>query len=609
MGNLKLTPEIEAILAGEAEEYALAEDFQLSQDDLAALGNMWESADVPQDVDDAKAEVVAPPRATGTRQRNTDAEELRIREAAFLAGADALRGAVAFPLMTGAPMEVGMRAAIDVCCERLAPGRLTREDGVTDFDMHDLQLTVARLYFGFYQGCYWRYDSAIGCWKQVPIEQIRRAIVLYNAYPYGEIKAGGRRTPLSVSESFTASAEKTLRDAIYRDGCQWFDAEDRELGLAMRSRFWSVGFDEAQGWADIKPEDPSPYRYQRFAYPFDWPDSTGELLAQLKYVSPLDPAWARYCPHFSRFLRSCLPDQETDARIIQEFFAASLYGAATSYQTALLLVGSGGNGKGSLMKIFKTLFPPGSVCHTNPAKWREDYHRVAIIGKLLTLMHETSAFDNPDMLKSVITGDELEGRYTGANSSAPFTFRPVAGCCFSANRLPSVKLDKALEGRFRIVVFAQEFRGKAGQIPEADLLRACKQEAPGILLWLTAGFLRLQEDGHITVSEGSSGMLTRWKHQSCPEARFLAEFVQFTPDQPKNNIPLPHLYERFRLYCEQEGLTPSKMPSRPDLVREAEARGAVEVNSGGVRRLARCKLKIVGAEAPKAEKSGRRTKA
>ena len=575
------------------EQYDQMGQWELNQDQVIET---WEDMpELPEEKDNLNESALTPIGAAWADPPTEN--DMLSAEADFFAVATAQDGAQEkFPLLTGTPLEVGLRAALDVYHGRLIPGRLCHSED-QDYTMHQVENAAQRLYMGFTLGSYWAYSDQDGHWLKIPIEAIHRAIVCYNAHPYGEIKAGGKRTPLSISQAMTSSAESTLRNFLYRPGVKWFDDVDRAPGLPMRSRYWSVHL--AAGRFSVATSTPAnPFHYQRFAYPFDWHPSAGEALNQLKYLSPVAEEWLPYCPAFLTFLRSCLPAQELDARTIQEFFGASLYGIAPRFQTALLLIGSGGNGKGTLMKIMKGIFPQDTVSHANPGGWRNDYERTSIIGKILNICLETSAFLSPDAIKSVVCGDEMEGRYTGANSSAPFPFRPSAGCCFSANRLPRVAFDKAIGGRFRILEFRQNFRNMPNQIPEDEIIRKCRTEAPGILLWLTAGLLRLIENGRITESPDSVAAVKRWEAESDVTSRYINDWLLIGPDHtaPGDKVLTRVLYTHFRQYCENEGVPTFKIPTKPDFTAILIERGGKDRSFEGKRYIGYCKVRTGDAK-------------
>src|SRR5262249_41354018 len=90
------------------------------------------------------------------------------------------------------------------------------------------------------------------------------------------------------------------------------------------------------------------------------PEHRGTVGLSMPYDTTAQPR------RFEGFLREVFkPDTKDDAdakiELIQQFVGACLVGVATQFQAALVLVGSGANGKSVLIKIVQALFPPGSI--------------------------------------------------------------------------------------------------------------------------------------------------------------------------------------------------------------------------------------------------------
>lgn len=436
-----------------------------------------------------------------------------------------------FRIFTGSPDELAARAIIDVCEGLSYP---VDRKYMMQSEIDSLSVRVLMVYT---EGAFFVYSEVTGTWKRVDDNEIKRAIRNYSGFEYGP---DGKTKSLHMTSGILNSAFDLVK--VRKGESKFFDWR-RKDGLPMRSGFWSV----RKGQIVMGRHSPRNMIYH--SYPFDWPDDALFSFEQYKDLDQwpaLDPFWDRYCPRWVWFLRNALENREDDARCIQDWTAATVTGQAPQKQKALMCIGEGGNGKGTLIKAIMLIMPRGASVTTNPGNWTQDYHRSVLIGKLMAFCTETDAFRKVDALKAVITGDPIETRFTGAKSSEPFQYIPTVGMIFSANALPTTKLDAALTDRFEIIEFKRKFRDSATQVAENRLLASFREELPGILFWLMCGLVRISKTNKITRASSTDVLLEQWRYEADPVKRFIQNRCVQVPGVSIASITL---YNAFRDWC------------------------------------------------------------
>lgn len=107
---------------------------------------------------------------------------------------------------------------------------------------------------------------------------------------------------------------------------------------------------------------------------------------------------------------------------------------------------SANNGKSQFLEVYKALVPKEAVCALSLARLGDDRYIPLLAGKLLNCSAETpsAAILGSDVLKAVITGEEISGREVRRRV---VKFKPVATHVIASNRLPSFEgMDRSGPG-------------------------------------------------------------------------------------------------------------------------------------------------------------------
>jgi putative DNA primase/helicase len=236
------------------------------------------------------------------------------------------------------------------------------------------------------------------------------------------------------------------------------------------------------------------------------------------------------CPHWMDFLRSGTQgDQELHA-YIRRALGYTMFGHA-NLQHFFMVIGSGGNGKGVLMRTIKTLMgdygqnvSPNlmtSAYSSNanaPAPALANLHgaRMVICTELPTGRKLDDAF-----IKQYAGGDEITARQ---NYALAFTFKPEGKLWISTNEVPEIRAaDEAMWRRIKPIPFNRKFKGDD---VDENLEQKFGPEFPGILRWLLIGGQDFSKNGLLSctaVEELEAKMrkdadsVHAWKSECCIE--------------------------------------------------------------------------------------------
>jgi putative DNA primase/helicase len=285
---------------------------------------------------------------------------------------------------------------------------------------------------------------------------------------------------------------------------------------------------------ELKPHDPS--YLSTFQFPVSWnPEASSEDL--------------------DKFFDDVLPDKI--ARELVEEYVGYLLVPDTGKEKMLLCTGSGGNGKGTLLRlIMNHLLGRENCSNISMHDLCDDrFAASGLLGKVANFRGdlEGKILENTGKLKSIVSGDTIDAEKKGKNR---FTFTPFARLVFSTNNLPRSKDDhsEAYYDRFLIVDFPKRIRGTDGQIEHyEDVLAAIKNLIPALLVKAVKGLRRLSDRGRFDVPESSKKMLEDYRAVNDNAHEFLTDQLTLNP---LGEVSRRTLYQSYLCWCSDEGTKP-----------------------------------------------------
>jgi len=250
---------------------------------------------------------------------------------------------------------------------------------------------------------------------------------------------------------------------------------------------------------------------------------------------------------WQKFLEESVNDPET-IRELQKFFGYCLT-RETRYEKSLLLIGPGGDGKGTILRVLHSLLGDVNVSNVSMGDLSDQFHRVMLVDKLLNYTTEISSeLFQSDMFKAIVSGEPITAAYKHRNA---FSFKPCAKLAFSSNSYPDIKdHTDGLYRRMMIIEMSQQFIAKGED--DNQLFEKLMEEKAGIFLWALRGLQLLREEGFKN-SEYIESCLETFKQMNNPLFNFMRDCIEDEPDPDAPFVKSVDLYDRYKKYCAKRG--------------------------------------------------------
>jgi putative DNA primase/helicase len=259
------------------------------------------------------------------------------------------------------------------------------------------------------------------------------------------------------------------------------------------------------------------------------------------------------CPEYSTAIARIFEKANNPQTLIESFEELMGYAIQPSRDIALivLLVGSGSNGKTSLVRLLMELVGTNFVYSGRVDELEEARFGIGnLLGKLLFVDDDVRAGAKlPDGVLKKLSEAKL---LTGEHKFKPaFSFVNRAFPILLCNNLPSLAdLSPGMMRRLHVFPFDREF--EKTEIDRHLFDRIIKNELPGVLNHALEGWKRLSKRGQFRYSKDMSGALDKLLAHANPLRGFVVECCEASP---KNKIKLDDFYDAYRQWAAQSGIT------------------------------------------------------
>ena len=286
----------------------------------------------------------------------------------------------------------------------------------------------------------------------------------------------------------------------------------------------------------IRPLRPTDYALQKVPHVWD-PEITNEHWADLV------EEWA----------------EDGAADILQEAAGYLLEVGSMPIHRAVLLLGSGANGKGTFLDGVRTMIGEDNSTNIELQLLAQDQHeRSRLYGTMANIDDDLSAESlghGIGMFKKLVGNDMVQAREL---YQPGFEFRATAKHIYAANEVPDVSSDvsaddEAFWRRWVLVEFPNHYpASQADPHLQDEITEDTYQQ--GILNWAIKGRHRLLQQGHFTgESFDAIDKRRRWQSWGDAVARFIEKCVSYDEDAP--NMTTGDAHRRFSAWCRAEGIT------------------------------------------------------
>jgi len=261
-------------------------------------------------------------------------------------------------------------------------------------------------------------------------------------------------------------------------------------------------------------------------------------------------------PIFEAYLNRVLPDPERQ-RVLAEYlgFVFIKHGRDTlKEEKALILYGTGANGKSVFYEVVNALLGADNVSSYSLQSLTNDngYFRAKLANKLVNYASEINGKLETSIFKQMVSGEPVEARLPYGQ---PFILKQYAKMIFNVNELPKdVEHTNAYFRRFLIIPFDVT-------IPEHEQdknlhAKIIDKELSGVFNWVLQGLNRLLEQKRFSDCEAAQQAVEQYKIESNSVQMFLNENEY--KRSPTNYKLIKDLYHEYRVFCNEDGMTPFK---------------------------------------------------
>lgn len=267
----------------------------------------------------------------------------------------------------------------------------------------------------------------------------------------------------------------------------------------------------------------------------------------IKYQLPFEYRLDAKCPLFFQYLNRVLPDE--DCRKVLSEYLGYVFVNNLKLEKALILYGSGANGKSVFFEIINAILGEENTCSyslQNLTKY-DSYQRAELSNKLLNYASEINGKLETSIFKQLVSGEPVEARQIYGK---PFTMKDYGKLMFNCNELPKeVEQTNAFFRRFIIIPFIITIP-EAEQDPELAK-KIISNELSGVFNWILEGLQRLIVQKKFTQSTLIREQVNAYRKESDSVAMFI-EDENYKPSIDED-MPLKSMYNEYRIYCNDNG--------------------------------------------------------
>lgn len=297
-------------------------------------------------------------------------------------------------------------------------------------------------------------------------------------------------------------------------------------------------------------------------------NGTFEITSQGTLLRPFDPSdFITYqlpfeydpeanAPLFQSYLDRVLPDIERQ-RVLAEYigFLFIKHGSnILKEEKALILYGSGANGKSVFFEIVNALLGSESVSSYSLQSLTNDngYFRAKLANKLVNYASEINGKLEASIFKQLVSGEPVEARLPYGQ---PFMLRQYAKLIFNCNELPKdVEHTHAYFRRFLIIPFDVT-------IPENEQdkklhTKIIEKELSGVFNWVLEGLNRLLTQKKFSECDAARQAVEQYKTESNSIKLFMDE--NGYQNSPSSYRLIKELYTEYKSFCYDDGMTAFK---------------------------------------------------
>ena len=275
--------------------------------------------------------------------------------------------------------------------------------------------------------------------------------------------------------------------------------------------------------------------------------------------------------HIKSWLSFIAPERDDREMLLQ--FAGYSMTRDVRQQKFLILLGEGGSGKSTVIKLIEAVIGEENLSNVSLAQLGQRFASYGLMGKLLNSCAdlEVTALEDTSTLKILLGEDRLSAEAKGKDA---VSFKSYAKLIFSTNELPIVKAERT-NGFYRRLLILEMNRIPDGK--RADFFEELTGELDFFIHEAVDALERMYQAGTITESSGSIEAVKRLRKDSDTVEAWIDE--ECTTEHGART-DRGSLFTSYESYCSRSDRTAL---SRNNFFRALRTKGFGEIKSSGTR--------------------------
>ena len=263
-------------------------------------------------------------------------------------------------------------------------------------------------------------------------------------------------------------------------------------------------------------------------------------------------------------------DTAEDVEMLCEF-AGLCMTRDTRQQKFLVLVGEGGTGKSTVIRMINKMVGPENISNVSLNQLTQRFAAFGLMGKLLNSCAdlEIDALSDVSTLKKVLGEDSISAEAKGKDA---VSFVSFAKLIFSTNELPIVKAERTNGFYRRLMILTMD---KVPEKADPDFFDVLAADIDDFIHVSVAALERMYQRGTIAESPGSVEAVNRLRCDSDTVEAFLTEK---TEQVPGGRIKKADLYSQYENFCQDMG---RQSLTKQNFYRSMKAKGFGEIRTNG----------------------------
>lgn len=259
---------------------------------------------------------------------------------------------------------------------------------------------------------------------------------------------------------------------------------------------------------------------------------------------------------FIHLMKSVFKGNEEQYNLMQEVFGYCLLNNY-KYQVIIYLLGDGGNGKGTVLKVLSYLLGTENTSSATLFQLTDhhnvDYYLARLHGKRANICGDVGStkIENTENIKKLSSNTDLIS--ARLPYGLPFEFINAAKIIFAMNKLP--KKDAFTTGDKRrdvIISFNNRMSDTDNEIKGLSEIIRDSGELPGVLNWAIEGLKRLERNQKFSDKRTIAQRGLEYDMKSNPVKHFVDECIESDPKG--GSLPNVLIYDAYTTYRLKHGL-------------------------------------------------------